>query len=216
MLQTDLALRYVALDDLIPLNGNSKNHDTENTTQSILKYGFRDPIEIDSCFETPTIVAGHDRRNALLAIRSQGDAAPKGIKLDGRGNWIIPCIFYQSDSQSQAVAYSIDNNYSTIKGAKLPLVDELKLFDPDELLEQIKYLTEENEDLVSGLDLDDMLELLEESLKEQGLENIEEDYSNEQITEKWQILVTCDGEVEQNILLKKFIEEGVQCRALIS
>ena len=57
MLTEELQLKYVPLDELVPLSGNSKKHDTENTIASILKYGFRDPIEIDLAFDPPTIAA---------------------------------------------------------------------------------------------------------------------------------------------------------------
>jgi hypothetical protein len=42
------------------------------------------------------------------------------------------------------------------------------------------------------------------------------DAANEEIPEQFAIMITCESEQEQTQLLEKFIEEGLQCRALIS
>jgi hypothetical protein len=42
------------------------------------------------------------------------------------------------------------------------------------------------------------------------------DAANEEIPEQYAIMITCQDEQEQTQLLEKFIEEGLQCRALIS
>lgn len=39
---------------------------------------------------------------------------------------------------------------------------------------------------------------------------------DESIPEQYMIMITCNGEKQQSNLLKKFIKEGLQCRALIS
>jgi hypothetical protein len=42
------------------------------------------------------------------------------------------------------------------------------------------------------------------------------DAANEEIPEQFAIMITCESEQEQAQLLEKFIEDGLQCRALIS
>jgi hypothetical protein len=76
--------------------------------------------------------------------------------------------------------------------------------------------------------LDDLLrqfntgsEALQQMLDELAQENnivppVEEDLSEQNIPERWAILVTCSSEEEQLRLLAQLDREGIECRALIA
>ena len=56
-----------------------------------------------------------------------------------------------------------------------------------------------------------------DEIKRIGFENNDPlDFSNEIVPEQYAIMIECDGEKEQSNLLKKFIKDGLKCRALIS
>jgi hypothetical protein len=139
--------QLIDLDDLLPLESNSKRHNTATTVASIKRYGYRDYIEIDNVFEPPRIVCGHDRKNALDQLREDG-IVPDGIVIKG-DKWLVPCIVKESKSEAEAIQYSIDNNLTTIKGANLPMAVEMKLFDVTLLSEQFEDLGAEVAELVS-------------------------------------------------------------------
>jgi len=141
-----LAIEYRRLSDLVPLKSNSKKHATENTIALILEFGFKDPIGIDPSLNKGKggITEGHDRRAALLEIKKRNIKPPRGILTDKDGEWLVPVLIgVEAESEGKAVKYSILHNHSTIHGAGLDPIDELKLFDHDLLLEQAEYLDSE-------------------------------------------------------------------------
>jgi hypothetical protein len=69
-------------------------------------------------------------------------------------------IGVEAESEGKAVKYSILHNHSTIHGAGLDPIDELKLFDHDLLLEQAEYLDSEGENLGAIGDLNSILATL--------------------------------------------------------
>ena len=151
-----LAIEYCRLSDLVPLKSNSKKHATENTIALILEFGFKDPIGID-----PSLNEGHDRRAALLEIKKRNIKPPRGILTDKDGEWLVPVLIgVEAESEGKAVKYSILHNHSTIHGAGLDPIDELKLFDHDLLLEQAEYLDSEGENLGAIGDLNSILATL--------------------------------------------------------
>jgi hypothetical protein len=66
--------------------------------------------------------------------------------------------------------------------------------------------------LVNGWERD--ISTFKELLKSEQADGA--DAANEEIPEQYAIMITCQDEQEQTQLLEKFIEEGLQCRALIS
>jgi hypothetical protein len=158
-----LSIEYRRLSDLVPLKSNSKKHATENTIALILEFGFKDPIGIDPALNDGKggITEGHDRRAALLEIKKRKIQPPRGILLDKDGEWLVPVLIgVHLESEPKAIKYSVLHNHSTIRGAGLDPIDELKLFDRDLLLEQAEYLDSEGEDLGAIGDLNAILETL--------------------------------------------------------
>jgi hypothetical protein len=158
-----LAIEYCRLSDLVPLKSNSKKHATENTIALILEFGFKDPIGIDPSLNKGKggITEGHDRRAALLEIKKRNIKPPRGILTDKDGEWLVPVLIgVEAESEGKAVKYSILHNHSTIHGAGLDPIDELKLFDHDLLLEQAEYLDSEGENLGAIGDLNSILATL--------------------------------------------------------
>jgi hypothetical protein len=182
-----LAIEYRRLSDLIPLVSNSKKHATENTIALILEFGFKDPIGIDPSLNRGKggITEGHDRRAALLKIKNRNIKPPRGILTDKDGEWLVPVLIgVEAESEGKAVKYSILHNHSTIHGAGLELIDELKLFDHDLLLEQAEYLDSEGEDLGAIGDLSSILTALnmgEES--DEGIPGDNQDIDEESLGE---------------------------------
>ncbi len=163
-------VKLIPLSELLPLEGNSKRHDTDNIVRSMLEYGYRDYIEVDTVFSPPRIVCGNDRRNGLERLKEE-DKPIDGIVVKG-DEWLVPCIVKKSATKDDAIRYSIDNNLSTIKGANLALEDEIKLFDEDLLKEQLDVI----DDLVVGWDSDEIFVLTE--VDQQDINDQQESNSN--------------------------------------
>ncbi len=135
----------------------------KNTIALILEFGFKDPIGIDPSLNKGKggITEGHDRRAALLEIKKRNIKPPRGILTDKDGEWLVPVLIgVEAESEGKAVKYSILHNHSTIHGAGLDPIDELKLFDHDLLLEQAEYLDSEGENLGAIGDLNSILATL--------------------------------------------------------
>ena len=167
-------VKLIPLDNLIPLEGNSKRHDTENTIKSILEYGYRDYIEVDTVFDPPRIVCGGDRRKALLKLREDNKPIEGIIIKDEQ--WLVPCIVKKSASEEDAIRYSIDNNLSTIKGANLSLEDELKMFDEELIKEQLSEV-----DTIVGWDSDTIDFILNEVENGEKKDDSEPESSTQEI-----------------------------------
>lgn len=172
-----LKIEYWPLKKLVPLKGNSKKHATENTIRSIKKHGFRDPIGIDMTLNKGkgAIVEGHDRRAALIELKRLNSEPPEGIQVDSNGDWLVPVLTgIDAKNEAQAIAYSIEHNLSTIKGAGLDPIEEIKLFDGELLLEQAEYLDEHGES-IDSIDLDWLREALSGESNEPDDDSIPDD-----------------------------------------
>jgi hypothetical protein len=80
-------------------------------------------------------------------------------------------------------------------------------------LENLKTLTDSLEglDIFTGWDSESLTEVMES--KDHELSGEDETSKN---VEAFNILITCDSEFRQSQLLERFLQEGLQCRALIS
>lgn len=145
---SQLSVKYVSIDELIPYSNNSRTHSDEQVAQvaaSIREFGFTNPILVD---ESQSIIAGHGR---LLAA--------KKLNLDQ-----VPTITLEGLTEAQRKAYVIADNKLALNAgwdeqalqAELERLKELDFdlaltgFDPDELAkllepEQIEGLTDEDE-----------------------------------------------------------------------
>ena len=158
-----IALHYVSLDDLVEtfLDGNSKKHDVDKIIDSIQRYGFRDPIAFDPVLNEGTggIIEGNGRLEALTAMREAGKNLPRGLK----EGWQIPVLFgVNSNSEAEAIAYSIEHNWSVLWGSDADLEQMLSLFEESALTEQLRMLDGENSlPLSVDENLDELLSTLE-------------------------------------------------------
>lgn len=92
--QEELAIEYVALDQLIPYARNARTHDDSQVAQiaaSIREFGWTNPVLIDG---RNGVIAGHGR---LLAARKLGMDA-------------VPCIELSGLSEAQKRAYVLADN----------------------------------------------------------------------------------------------------------
>lgn len=106
---------YVPLDDLIPDERNPKNHDGEVLDESIDRFGFTEQVMVDD--RTGKLVAGHGRRERLLAARERGEQPPEGVTVDVDGTWKVPVLRgWRSRDDDEAMAYLVAANQITVKG----------------------------------------------------------------------------------------------------
>lgn len=178
-----IAVHYVSLDDLEDtfLDGNSKKHDTDKIIESIRRYGFRDPIAFDASLNDGNggIVEGNGRLESLIEMKSQHMNLPRGLK----EGWKVPVIFgVNASSEAEAVAFSVEHNWSVMWGSDLELDQITSMFDDTALLEQLEWLDAENSlPLSIGNDLDELLERLEGETTEKAEKEIIEDEPPEDV-----------------------------------
>lgn len=178
-----IAIHYVSLDDLEStfLDGNSKKHDTSKLIESIRRYGFKDPIAFDPSLNGGKggIVEGNGRLESLIEMRASDLNLPRGLQ-DG---WKVPVLFgVNAASEAEAVAFSIEHNWSVLWGSDIELESITSMFDDNALKEQLEWLDAENSLPLSINDnLDELLERLDEGETEEIPENnkdIDEDELN--------------------------------------
>ena len=172
-----IAIHYVSLDDLQDtfLDGNSKKHDTSKLIESIRRYGFKDPIAFDPSLNGGSggIIEGNGRLESLIEIRNQGLNLPRGLK----EGWLVPVLFgVNASSEAEAIAFSVEHNWSVLWGSDLESTQITSIFDDSALKEQLEWLDAENSLPLSIEDnLDELLEKLEEDGTEERLGKFQED-----------------------------------------
>lgn len=173
------------VSDLIPYVNNSRTHSDEQTTQiasSIKEFGFTNPVLID---ESGGLIAGHGR---LMAAK----------KLDLKE---VPCITLKGLSEAQKKAYIIADN-------QLPLnagwdLDKLKL--------EVETLKELDFDVdLLGFD-DDFLKILFDDIDLKQTE-LDPELKEESYSEKFNVIIECHDEEEQENLYNKLSTEGYICQ----
>jgi len=119
---------------------NPKRH-AKDIGRSIGRFGYVEPIVLDE--RTGKIVAGHGRREALMAMRKKGEAPPAGVKVEG-DEWLVPVLRgWSSRSDAEAEAYLLASNKLT----------ELGGWDDAELASMLKDL--EIQDALEGVGFED-------------------------------------------------------------
>lgn len=172
----ELTLKYCSIATLANhfLVGNSKKHDIGGLIIKFQKYGFVEPIKIDPSLNKGkgAIVGGNGRIEALLQMHKSGMNAPRGIAI-ADNNWLVPVIFgVNAKNEDEAIALSIDLNWSVVEGGNFSALDATRLFDSDKLLEQLQDLSTHNE-MITAIDSSD-LDFLVEQLAQ--MENSELDF----------------------------------------
>lgn len=162
----EIRIEYVKISELAGyfLEGNSKKHDIGGLVTKFEKYGFVEPIKIDPSLNNGSggIVGGNGRLEALLQMFESGEEPPRGIKTDGDQCWYAPvAIGVNARSEREAIALSIDLNWSILEGGDFTALDGTRLFDSEALLAQLQDLAD-NGEMVTAIDGDDLDFLIEQ------------------------------------------------------
>ncbi|MDX2140294.1 MAG: hypothetical protein SF123_19565 [Chloroflexota bacterium] len=158
---------------------NPKSHDIGFISHSFATFGYVDAVLI--CERTGYIAKGHGRVETLAARQRQRMPAPKDIRVDETGDWLIPVQRgWSSANDAELLAYMIADNRAVQRGGwdDALLVDALNEvsesmspeafsatgYDPDDLEALVKQLDANQPDTVKGNDTergrtpDEMLE----------------------------------------------------------
>jgi predicted RNA methylase len=130
---------------------NPKQHSSEIGT-SIGRFGYVEPILLDE--RTGRIVAGHGRREALLAMHKRGEAPPAGIRAEG-DEWLVPVLRgWASRSDAEAEAYLLASNKLVEAGGwdNQMLAELLKDLNAQDALDGVGFTDAEFEALLSQVD----------------------------------------------------------------
>lgn len=108
-------LEYLPLHGLRPDPRNPKGHAAELLDQSLARFGFTEPVMIDE--RTGLLVAGHGRRERLLAQHAAASERPDGLTEDDAGEWYLPVVRgWASKDDEEAYAYLLASNRLTELG----------------------------------------------------------------------------------------------------
>ncbi len=101
-------VEYLPLSKLKAATSNPKRHQLEAIGASYDEHGFVEPVVIDE--RTGRLVAGHGRREQLLARKAAGKAPPDGVEAKG-GEWLVPVgRGWASKTDAEAEAYLLSSN----------------------------------------------------------------------------------------------------------
>ncbi len=135
-------LEWMALGQLQAAKRNPKQHSSDIGT-SIGRFGYVEPIVVDE--RTGRIVAGHGRREALMAMRARGEAPPAGIRSEG-DDWLVPVLRgWASRSDAEAEAYLLASNKLTEVGGwdNAQLAELLKDLGEQDALDGVGFTDDE-------------------------------------------------------------------------
>lgn len=163
-----IEVHYVDLEDLKIhfLDGNSKQHDVTKLIESFRRYGFRDPLTFDPTLNQGqgAIVEGNGRLEAIVKMKEENFNCPRGI-IQQKQSWLVPVLFgVNAITEQEAIAYSIEHNWSVVWGSGLETAEVTSLFDDIALAAQLEELSEAGSLPISIEDnLDELIEQLQES-----------------------------------------------------
>jgi DNA modification methylase len=127
---SERSIEYVSLRKLRADPRNPKAHAGEAIEHSVGRFGFVEPIVVDE--RTGYIASGHGRVETLTRMRVDKKAAPKGVRVTSKGDWLVPVVKgWESASDAEAGAALIAFNRTTELGG---WVDEALL----DLLQEIE------------------------------------------------------------------------------
>lgn len=175
---------YLSLREIQRLPRNPKDHDIGAIIESILSFGYVEPIVVNA--PTHHLVHGHGRDDALAYLHDHPDAlkrggqlrkgvnpstmAPWGIVVDD-GEWRVP-LFFVDIPEWREEALTIALNRTT----------ELGGWDEQKLAEILGELAKAGEDAIEGIGFsDDDIDLLLRGVQFPQLDDAElpEDYEHE-------------------------------------
>jgi hypothetical protein len=189
----DRYVDYVPLDAVKLAPRNPKGHDGNGIRTSIGHFGFAELPLIDE--RTGRLVAGHGRHEQLVAMHGAGQEPPDGVKVDDDGTWAMPVIRgWASRSDTEAEAYLIGSNQWTIAGG----------WNDAALAELLSGQAQLDMLYLTGFTDKDLAALLDDG-HPYGAHSDEGD--------RWDVVVSCGSEVEQDRLLRRLEVDGWSARA---
>jgi len=155
-----ITIEYIPLSQAVLWDENPKQHDIGKIVQSIRNYGFADPPKFDAGLGA--LVYGNGRTHALRMMKQGGEDPPRGILVDGEGNWLTPVKFgVDAGSLEAAKAFAIDHNNLTL-GDAFEVWDVAKIWDEDAYTAMLQELATDDT-LPVTVDGDDLDALLREN-----------------------------------------------------
>ena len=174
-------------------HANPRIADTKPLQESIKQNGQCRPIVVNKGTHTSIsneVLAGNHTLKAIQELNTQYPGEYESVDC-----WIIDV------NEDQAKRIVLADNRTA----------DLGEYDDQLLIELLQSL---DDDLTgTGYDEQDLLDLLEETNDEDTDEA--EDAEEDDIAQSWSIVVECANEQQQADLLAKFMEEGLECRAIM-
>lgn len=110
-----LRVEYVPLGEVVPATANPKAHDLAGIRESVVRFGFGDPMALDE--RTGRLLEGHGRREVLLALLGEGAEPPRGVRKAADGAWLVPVVRgFSTSDDAEAAAYLVAHNRLTERG----------------------------------------------------------------------------------------------------
>lgn len=205
------AVQLLPVDALLPAPRNPKLHAEGEIRESMGRFGYVEPIVVDE--RTGRIVAGHGRREALLAMRAEGKNPPTGVQVGQDGRWYVPVLRgWASRDDVEAEAYLLASNQLTARGG----------WDADRLDAILADLSRVGDAAVRGTGFDrKVVERSVERLKVQAAAVAPEMLAGAPPSRTeipaltFAVTIDCDSEQEQLELLRDLQARGLRCRALM-
>ena len=193
---------YTQLQQIVPNDKNPKEHDIEEIIRSFQRFGFTNPLIVDS--NTNKLVAGHGRLQALIYLQNRQQQAPDGIKTDENDFWYVPTIERAFLNENEAMAYIIADNKLT----------EIGNWDNDKLSDMVNELLENDVNLTDGIGIYNLNEFIDElnQLETTAKDTVET--NPEAYEAQYLVVVVAQNEKEQENLFVELTERGHECRIL--
>lgn len=156
--------------ELRRFNNNPKKHDLGKIAESIIKYGFKDPVKLEPSLNNGEggIVEGNGRTEALVWMKEQGQEVPRGI-IGKKGKWLVPVLIgVDAVDELEAQAYALDHNNLSLLGGGLTALDASNMYDSEAYLGLLVDLNQKGQEVIAvdGDDLDLLLNQKKAGVKE--------------------------------------------------
>ncbi|MHA6556191.1 ParB N-terminal domain-containing protein [Corynebacterium pyruviciproducens] len=196
MTQTSMGQqKRLPTNQLTYYHANPRIADTKPLQESIRKNGQYRPIIVNKGTTTGTtneVLAGNHTLKAIQELNAQYPGEYVDIDC-----WIIDV------GEEQAKRIVLADNRTA----------DLGTYADDLLINLLQSL--DNDLTGTGYDDQDLLELLEKTNNEEEAAAAEADAEEDDIAQSFSIVVECENEQQQADLLAKFMEEGLECRAIM-
>ena len=195
------SINYQILEQIKPNENNPKEHDIEEIIRSFKRFGFTNPLIVDS--NTGKLVAGHGRLEALKYLKAREQQAPDGIK-ENNNDWLVPTIERAFLNENEAMAYIIADNKLT----------EVGDWNNEKLSDMVNELLDNDVNLTDGIGIYNLNEFIDElnQLETTAKDTVET--NPEAYEAQYLVVVVAQNEKEQENLFVELTERGHECRIL--